>query len=169
MWPCDDHCPSLGLGRLIFTEKGLDEILLKATKPSLGLRVGSDSRWLVSSGSAHPGSCGLLGLVGPHPCTPCSGSAHLGPPSLTTRGDEHCHGQLNGQGAKAGRRTVWKKETRDRIKVLKMGPGDSRSQGSRALFLRAISLLFSVFACREHLLCYDKISLLCPQSRLPGC
>ena len=63
---------------------------------------------------------------------------------------------------------VWKKETRDRIKVLKMGLGDSRSQGSRALFLRATSLLFSVFKCREHLLCYDKISLLCPQSRLPG-
>ena len=37
------------------------------------------------------------------------------------------------------RRTVWGKETRDRIKVLKMGPEDSRPLGSRALFLRATS------------------------------
>ena len=27
----------------------------------------------------------------------------------------------------SGRRTVWEKETRDRVKVLKMGPGDSTS------------------------------------------
>ena len=30
-----------------------------------------------------------------------------------------------------------KKKTRDRVKVLKMGLGDSRPFGSRALFLRA--------------------------------
>ena len=59
------------------------------------------------------------------------------------------------------------KETRDRIQVLKMGPGDSRPLGSRALFLRATSLLFSVLASRKYLLCYDKISLLCPWSHLP--
>ena len=33
---------------------------------------------------------------------------------------------------------VWEKETRDRVKVLKMGPGDSTPLGSRALFLGAI-------------------------------
>ena len=32
-------------------------------------------------------------------------------------------------GIKSGRHTVWKKETRDRIKVLKMGLGDSRPLG----------------------------------------
>ena len=63
--------------------------------------------------------------------------------------------------------TVWEKETRDIIKVLKMGPGDSRPLGSRALFLGATSLLFSVLASRKYLLCYDEVSLLCPQSRLP--
>ena len=47
-------------------------------------------------------------------------------------------------GIKSGQRMVWEKETRDRIKVLKMGPGDSRPLGSRALFLRATSLLFSL-------------------------
>ena len=67
----------------------------------------------------------------------------------------------------SGRCTVWGKETRDRIKVLKMGPGDSRLLGSRALFLGATSLLFSVLASRKYLLCYDDISLLCPQSHLP--
>ena len=70
-------------------------------------------------------------------------------------------------GIESGRHTVWGKETRDRIKVLKMGPGDSRLLGSRALFLGATSLLFSVLASRKYLLCYDDISLLCPQSHLP--
>lgn len=65
------------------------------------------------------------------------------------------------------RRTVWGKETRDRIKVLKMGPGDSRPLGSRALFLRATSLLFSVLASRKYLLCYDEVSFLCPRSCFP--
>ena len=72
-------------------------------------------------------------------------------------------------GIKSGQWTVWKKETRDRIKVLKMGLGDSRPLGSRALFLGATSLLFSVLAHREYLLCYDKISLLCPWSCFPFC
>ena len=58
-------------------------------------------------------------------------------------------------------RIVWEKETRDRIKVLKMGP-----LGSRALFLRATAFLFSVLASRKYLLCYDEVSLLHPQSRL---
>ena len=59
-------------------------------------------------------------------------------------------------GLESGRRTVWEKETRDRIKVLKMGPGDSRPLGSDALFLRATSPLFSVLASRKDLLCYMK-------------
>ena len=67
----------------------------------------------------------------------------------------------------SGRCTVWGKQTRDRIKVLKMGPGDSRLLGSRALFLGAASLLFSVLASRKYLLCHDDVSLLCPQSRRP--
>ena len=70
-------------------------------------------------------------------------------------------------GIKSGRRTVWKKETRDRIKVLKMGLGDSRPLGSRALFLWATSLLFSVLANRKYLLCYNEVSFLCPRSHLP--
>ena len=70
-------------------------------------------------------------------------------------------------GIKSGQRTIWEKETRDRIKILKMGPGDSRPLGSRALFLRATSLLLSVLASRKYLLCYDEVSLLCPQSWLP--
>ena len=41
------------------------------------------------------------------------------------------------------------KKTRDRIKVLKIEPEDSRPLGSRALFLRATSLLFSVLASRK--------------------
>ena len=69
-------------------------------------------------------------------------------------------------GIESGQRTVWGKGTRDRIKGLKMGPRDSRPLGSRALFLRATSLLFSVLAHRKYLLCYDKISLLCPGSCL---
>ena len=69
-------------------------------------------------------------------------------------------------GIESGRHTVWEKETRDRIKVLKMGPGNS-TLGSRALFLRATSLLFSVLASRKYLLCHDDVSLLCPQSRRP--
>ena len=48
-----------------------------------------------------------------------------------------------------------------------MGLGDSRPLGSRALFLRATSLLFSVLASRKYLLCYNEFSLLCPLSRLP--
>ena len=67
----------------------------------------------------------------------------------------------------SGRHTVWKKETRDRIKVLKTGLGDSRPPGSKALFPGATSFSFSVLASRKYLLCYDKISLLCPRSRLP--
>ena len=61
--------------------------------------------------------------------------------------------------------TIWEKETRDRIKVSKMGVGDSRPLGSITLFLRATSLLFSVLASRKYLLCYDKISLLCPRKK----
>ena len=63
--------------------------------------------------------------------------------------------------------TAWEKETRDGIKVLKMGPGDSRPLGSGALFLGATSLLFSVLASRKYLLCYDEVSLLRPWSCLP--
>ena len=70
-------------------------------------------------------------------------------------------------GIESGRYTVWEKETRDRIKVLKMGLGDSRPFGSRDLFLGATSRLFSVFVSRKYLLCYDEVSLLCPLSRLP--
>ena len=70
-------------------------------------------------------------------------------------------------GIKSGWRAVWEKETGDRIKVLKMGLGDSRPLGSRALFLGATSLLFSVLASRKYLLCYNEVSLLCPCSRLP--
>ena len=70
-------------------------------------------------------------------------------------------------GIKSGWRTVWEKETRDRIKALKMGPGDSRPLESRAPFLRATSFLPSVLASRKYLLCYNEvISLLCPRSRL---
>ena len=69
-------------------------------------------------------------------------------------------------GIKNGQRTVWEKGTRDRIRVLKMGPGNSRPLGSRALFLGATSLLFSVLASRKYLLCYDEVSLLCPRSHL---
>ena len=68
---------------------------------------------------------------------------------------------------RSGRCTVWEKETRDRIKVLRMGPGHSRPLGSRALFLRATSLLLSVLASRKYLLCYEEVSLPCPQSHLP--
>ena len=57
-------------------------------------------------------------------------------------------------GIESGRHTVWEKETRDRIKVLKMGLGNSRPLGSRALFLGATSLLFSILACRKYLFCY---------------
>ena len=71
-------------------------------------------------------------------------------------------------GIKSVRHTVWEKETRDRIKGLKMGPGGSRPLRSRALFLGATSLLFSVLATRKYLLCYDEISLLCFLSRLPS-
>ena len=71
-------------------------------------------------------------------------------------------------GIKSGWCTVWgKKKPRDRIKVLKMGLGDSRPLGSRTLFLGATSLLFSVLASRKYLLCYDEVSLQCPWSHLP--
>ena len=53
-------------------------------------------------------------------------------------------------GMESGRRTVWEKETGDRMKVLKVGLGDSRPLGSRALFLGAASLLFSVLASRKY-------------------
>ena len=65
------------------------------------------------------------------------------------------------------RHTVWEKETRDRMKALKMGLGDSRPLESSALFLRATSLLFSVLASRKYLLCYNEVSLPCPRSCLP--
>ena len=48
-----------------------------------------------------------------------------------------------------------------------MGLGDSRPLGSRALFLWATALLFSVLANRKYLLCYNEVSFLCPRSRLP--
>ena len=69
-------------------------------------------------------------------------------------------------GIEGGRHTVWEKETRDRIKVLKMVSGDSGPLGSRAL-LGATSLLFSVLASRKYLLCYNEVSLQCPLSRIP--
>ena len=70
-------------------------------------------------------------------------------------------------GIESGQHTVWEKETRDRIKVLKMGLVDSRPLGSGALFLRAMSFLFSVLTSRKYLLCYREVSLLCLQSHLP--
>ena len=69
-------------------------------------------------------------------------------------------------GIKSGRHTVWGKETRDKIKVLKMGLWDSKPLGSRTMFLGATSLLFSVLASRKYLLYYDEISLQCPWSCL---
>ena len=66
-------------------------------------------------------------------------------------------------GMESGRCTVWEKETGDRMKVLKMGLGDSRPLGSRALLLGAESHLFSFLASRKYLLCYDRVSLLCPR------
>ena len=54
------------------------------------------------------------------------------------------------------------KKKRDRVKVLKMGLGDSRPLGSRALLLRATSLLFSILESRKYLLCYNEINLLVP-------
>ena len=54
--------------------------------------------------------------------------------------------------------------------VMTEGTGERRVSiflGSRALFLGATSLLFSALASRRYLLCYDEVSLLCPQSRLP--
>ena len=53
-------------------------------------------------------------------------------------------------GMESGRRTVWEKETGDRMKVLKVGLGDSRPLGSRALLLGAASLLFSFLASRKY-------------------
>ena len=52
---------------------------------------------------------------------------------------------------RSGWHAVWEKATRDRIKVLKMGLGNSRPRGSRALLLGATSLLFSVLASRKDL------------------
>ena len=63
-------------------------------------------------------------------------------------------------GIESGQRTVWEKGTRDRIKGLKMGPRDSRPLGSRALFLRATSLLFSVLAT-ESICCVSMKSAPC--------
>ena len=62
--------------------------------------------------------------------------------------------------------TVWEKETRDRMKVLKMVLRYSRPLGSRALFLGDTSFLFSVVASRRYLLCYNEVRLLCPRSHL---
>ena len=76
-----------------------------------------------------------------------------------------CCCQCSSWGSKAVN-TVWEKETRDRIKVLETGLGDSRPLGSRALFHGATSLLFSVLVSRKYLLCCDKIRLLCPWSHL---
>ena len=62
--------------------------------------------------------------------------------------------------------TVWEKATGDRIKVLKMGPGtQDLLLGSRALFLGAASLLFSVLAHRKHLVLrwsWPPVSLVTP-------
>ena len=55
------------------------------------------------------------------------------------------------------------KTKRDRIKVLKMGPWDSRPLGSRALFLGATSLLFSVLASRK-----DRCASMKSASCVPG-
>ena len=52
-------------------------------------------------------------------------------------------------GVESGRRTVGEKEIRDRMKVLKMGPGDSRPLGSRVVFLGAPSCLFRVLATKR--------------------
>lgn len=52
----------------------------------------------------------------------------------------------------SGRRTVGEKETRDRMKVLKIGLGDSRPLGSRVLFLGVPSRLFRVLAT-ERICC----------------
>ena len=43
-----------------------------------------------------------------------------------------------------------------------MGLGHSRPLGSRALLLRATSLLFSILESRKYLLCYNEINLLVP-------
>ena len=58
-------------------------------------------------------------------------------------------------GLESGWQTVWEKETRDRIKDLKMGMENSRPSESRTLFFRVTSLLFSVLACRKYLLCHN--------------
>ena len=64
------------------------------------------------------------------------------------------------------RHTVWGKESRDRISF-KDGTRGLRPLGSRTLFLRATSLLFSVLASRKYLLCHDEVNLLGPRSCLP--
>ena len=82
--------------------------------------------------------------------------------------DLGCCGQRNSrQGLKVVNTQFGKKELETELRFLKMGPGDSRRLGSRALLLRAISLLFSVLASRKYLLCYNEVSLLCPRSHLP--
>ena len=64
-----------------------------------------------------------------------------------------CYSQLRaGRGLKVVDAQFGEKENRDRMKVLKMGPGDSRPLGSRALFLGAPSRLFSVLAT-ERICC----------------
>ena len=90
----------------------------------------------------------------------------LNPKWYSDRLSRHSLQPAQQAGIESGQHTVWEKENRDGIKVLKMGLGDSRPLGPTALFLGATSLLFSVLACRKYPLCYDKISLLCSQSCL---
>ena len=59
----------------------------------------------------------------------------------------------------------WEKETRDRIKVFKMGPGDSRPLGSRALFLEAASL-YLVSRHAESICCAAMKSASCVPSHV---
>ena len=63
-------------------------------------------------------------------------------------------------GIESGQHTVWEKETRDRIKVLKMGPGDSRPLGSRTLFLGVPSFCL-VFWQAESICCVMMKSASC--------
>ena len=58
--------------------------------------------------------------------------------------------------------TVWKKETRDRIKVLNMGLGDSRPLGSRALLTDSTSLLLNSWYA-ESIWILGSIRFPCPR------
>ena len=91
------------------------------------------------------------------------------PQAFTFQPDVGCHLLEPEQqvGIKSDRHTVWGKQTRDRIKILKMVLGDSSPLGARDPFLGAKSLLFSIFVRRQYLLWFDEVSLLCPQSCLP--